>query len=413
MVNTCWFRGSRRGRPGRFVGLLSAVLLVAAAACSSSGGGAGSGGGGNGNAAGTTKVPAYPLDDSMKLNQIQVIGSHNSYHMRTPQAFRDGLEKVVPGITKFWDYEHPPLDQQFSQQGVRQIEIDVHLDPDARFATRHAMPIAGLPADAPAEMKQPGLKVFHVQELDFQSNCLTFVACLQTVKSWSAANPGHVPIMILIEAKDDAVPDPFNMNFAKSVPFDKAGLDQIDTEIRSVFADDQMVTPDKVRGTHKTLEEAVLAGGWPTLGQSRGKVLFCLDNNALRGPYADGHPSLQGRVMFSNAEPGEPEAAFVEHNDAKADQAIITDLVKKGYVVRTRSDADTKEARENDMSSAEAGLASGAQWVSTDYPVPDPAISPTFAVTIPGGTPGRCNPVNAPPNCKNTDVENPAYLSTG
>ncbi len=389
------------------------IAVLVATACSSTNTTAGpsgtTAGGGGGGTTATATVNPYPKDAELKLNDLQALGSHNSYHLRTPPEFRAALEKVLPGVTKLWDYEHDPLDKQFGAQGVRQIELDVHLDPDARYATRHAMPLAQLPADAPAEMKQPGLKVFHVQELDFASNCLTFVACLTTVKQWSDANPGHAPIMILIEAKEDKLPD--IMSFTQPVPFDAAGLGQIDTEIRSVFQESQLVTPDQVRGSYKTLEEAVLADNWPTLGQSRGKVMFTLDNSDMRQMYAEGHPSLQGRVMFTDAEPGEPEAAFVERNDAKEKQAEITQLVKKGYVVRTRSDGDTKEARDNDMSSAQAGLASGAQWISTDYPVTDPTVNPTFVVAIPGGTPARCNPVTAPPGCQSTDIENPAALT--
>lgn len=363
--------------------------------------------------AGTPKpTSGYPMDDTLKLNQIQVLGSHNSYHQRTPKALRDAIDKVVPGVTVAWDYEHPPLDEQFSTQGVRQIELDVHLDPDGRYATRHALPLANLPADGPAELKQPGLKVFHIQELDFASSCNTFVACLKTVKTWSDANPGHVPLMILVELKADKIPDPFNMNFSQPVDWDKAGVEQVEQEIRQVFDETSMITPDQVRGTHKTLEEAVLAGGWPTLGASRGKVLFALDNDDLSKVYAEGHPSLEGRAAFTNATPGQPDAAFVKRNDAAKDGAEITELVKKGYVVRTLVDGDPKTAMANDRTKADAALPSGAQWVSTDYPVADPAVSATYVVTIPGGTPGRCNPVNAPAPCQPTDIENPAHLST-
>lgn len=399
---------SRRHPAVRLFAVAGLAVLLTTVGCSSSTPTA-SGPGGTG--AGTTAAPSgYPLDDTLKLNQIQSIGSHNSYHLRSPKAFRDALEKVIPGITAFWDYEQPTLDKQFDI-GVRQIELDVHLDPDGRYATRHAMPIAGLPAEGPAELKKPGLKVFHIQEIDFDTNCLTFVACLETVERWSDANPGHVPIMILVEAKDDVIPDPFNMNFSQPVKFDKAGLDAIDAEIRSVFDDEQMITPDQVRGTHETLEKAVLAGNWPTLRASRGKVMFGLDNGGLRKEYAEGHPSLQGRVMFVDGTPGEPETAFVKRNDAiEKTPGEIADLVKKGYVVRTRSDADAKEAKANDMNTAKAAIDSGANWISTDFPVPDPSVSATYEVKLPGGTPSRCNPTNAPPECKPSDIENPAYL---
>ena len=78
-----------------------------------------------------------------------------------------------------------------------------------------------------------------------------------------------------------------------------------------------MILPDDVRGDHATLEEAVLEDGWPTLGQSRGKVIFMMDNgDPYRSTYLAGHPTLEGRVLFTNAEPGQPDAAFVKRNDA-------------------------------------------------------------------------------------------------
>ena len=54
-------------------------------------------------------------------------------------------------------------------------------------------------------------------------------------------------------------------------------------------------------------------------------------------------------------------------NNAKAAQDRISRMVKKGYMVRTRADADTREARANDRSSFEAACASGAQIITTDY----------------------------------------------
>ncbi len=410
--------GTNRSR--RLLTGAAVAALLAAGACTSSSSN-GSGASGSGGSPGSTATAggasgieaAYPDDGTLRMNQIQVLGSHNSYHIAPPKEFADKLNALIPGITKAWEYTHDPLPVQLADQGVRQVEIDVFADPQGgHYATRHAYAYAGLGGDAPAEMKEPGLKVFHIQELDVQSTCLTFAACLQQVKTWSDANPGHAPVMILVEAKDGPIPDPLNLGFVTPLPIDAAAFDDIDRTIRSVFPDDQVITPDDVRGSAPTLEQAVLTTGWPTMGQARGKVLFSLDNADLRQAYAAGHPSLQGRILFTNATPGEPEAAFIQRNDAVEKQADITELVRKGYLVRTRSDGDTKEARANDRTAADAALASGAQYVSTDYMVPDPALSP-FQVTIPGGTPGRCNPVNAPAGCTSSDVENPDALHRG
>ena len=99
-------------------------------------------------------------------------------------------------------------------------------------------------------------------------------------------------------------------------------------------------------------------------------------------------------------------------NDPVTDEAKIRQAVLDGYVVRTRSDADTVQARTGDVTMREAALRSGAQWISTDYPVPDPRFSTGYAVTIPDGTPARCNPVLLPSACTPSDIENPASLTT-
>jgi hypothetical protein len=221
-------------------------------------------------------------------------------------------------------------------------------------------------------------------------------------------------MMILIEAKDGTIPDPANLGFVTPLPIGATELDALDAEIRSVFADDELITPDTVRADHDTLEEAVLTDGWPTLGESRGKVLFALDNeDAKRDAYIDGHGSLAGRVMFTSSPAGTPEAAFMKLNDAVGDEAAIREAVAAGYIVRTRADADTAEARTGDTTARDAALRSGAQWISTDYPVPDPRFGTGYFVEIPGGTPARCNPVNAPPECTSEDIENPAFLASG
>ena len=95
----------------------------------------------------------------------------------------------------------------------------------------------GEPVDSGiAELNQPGFKVLHVQDVDFKSTCLTFVDCLTTVRTWSKAHPQHLPIAILVEAKDDPVIDPLKMGFVQPPPLTAADFDALDAEIRSVFS---------------------------------------------------------------------------------------------------------------------------------------------------------------------------------
>ncbi len=95
--------------------------------------------------------------------------------------------------------------------------------------------------------------------------------------------------------------------------------------------------------------------------------------------------------MFANAEPGTPEAAILIRNDPK--QAGITDLVRKGYIVRTRADAETWEARVNDRSRFEAACRSGAQIITTDYYRKSTHFASDYSISFEDGGYFRGNPV--------------------
>ena len=342
-----------------------------------------------------------PQEDTVRMNQLQYLGTHNSYHRRVRADIFDLLLVYIPDVAPTLEYAHLSLTEQFSTQGIRQIELDVFHDPEGGLYAAHQAltlfeenPASGIPA-----LSEPGMKVLHVQEVDYETTCYLFTACLQEIKQWSDTNPNHLPIMVLVEAKDEQIPDPLNLNFAIPLPFDSVALDTIDAEIRSIFPNEQLILPETVRGDAVTLEHAVLTTGWPLLSDARGKILFALDNGGeILELYIAGHPSLEGRVLFTNSPPGTPEAAFMKINNPLGEPGEINDLVGKNYLLRTRSDGDTVQARSGDTTQREAALASGAQYISTDYPAADPAFS-TYRVTIPGDYIARCNPVNGGDDC--------------
>lgn len=352
--------------------------------------------------------------DGLRINHMQVVGSHNSYHVQPFPELFDLLAAFALPLAEAFEYTHVPLPQQFAEQGVRQIELDIFHDPQGALYEfpiglqlalgEEAMPLAG--------MDLPGFKVLHVQEIDYETTCQTLIECLVEVKEWSDAHPHHVPIMILIEAKDSAIEDPLDLGFLVPPPIRAAELDLLDAEIRSVFPREQLITPDDVRGSRATLEEAVLADGWPTVASVRGKVMFALDNGGvIKDEYIDGHPSLRGRVLFTSSGPGEDEAGFVKLNDAIDSFDRIQELVAAGFIVRTRADSpEGREARNDDTMRRDAALASGAQYVSTDYPVPNPDFGTEYQVQMPGGMPVRCNPISAPADCTALRLEDPDRL---
>lgn len=286
------------------------------------------------------------------------------------------------------DYGHISLTEQLDL-GLRSLEIDVYHDPEGgKFKHPFGLKMiemagaTAIPFDT-SIMISPGLKVLHNHDFDFRSNCGTFKICLDEIKAWSIAHPDHLPIIITLNTKEEFIDRP---GFTKPFIFSNAALDTIDLEIQEVFAKGQLITPNDIRGDLPSLEKAVLTKGWGTLDDALGKFLFVLDqNNEVLDRYIEGHPGLKNRIMFANAPAGTPEAAFLILNEPVDDFELIQRRVKEGYLVRTRADAGTWEARRNDKSRFEKALASGAQVISTDYYIPDEKLGTGYQIQLPGG----------------------------
>ena len=300
----------------------------------------------------------YPLDHLLQLNHLQVKGTHNSYHI-------DPGFKIKP-----WQYDHLPLDRQLGEQGVRQIELDIYWDSAIK-----------------------DFRVYHVALIDEKSTCNLLSDCLGTVKKWSDANPLHQPIFILVEPKDDTDPFPFTDPYME---LEKAVLKTIPRS--------RVITPDEVRGSHADLLQAVQKDGWPTLGRSRGRlILSLLAGQSMRKHYTSNEQHLKGRLMFVTNAEGKPFGVVASYNDPRSSLAKIKAAVTQGLLVRTRADSEAEEPAKGDYSKLNAALASGAHYISTDYPAK--VAKYNYVVEVPGGTPARCNPVNAPTQCTSTALE--------
>ena len=70
----------------------------------------------------------------LRINQIQVIGTHNSYHAGFSPSEALLWQAKNPKLFRALDYRHPRLEAQLDA-GIGQVEIDVFADPDGgRFA---------------------------------------------------------------------------------------------------------------------------------------------------------------------------------------------------------------------------------------------------------------------------------------
>lgn len=347
-------------------------------------------------------------DQNVRINQIQVIGTHNSYHAGLPPNAAKLLKEKNPKVFAALDYSHPSLTTQLNE-GVRQMEIDVFADSKgglyAHPYIERLVKAAGLPPDPTYNpggvMDRPGFKVMHVQDIDQRSVCEPFTACLSEVRAWSQAHPKHLPVFLLIETKQTPLKET-QFPSVTPEPFTPAVFDQLDREIRSVFSADELITPDDVRGSYPNLNAAVHAGNWPTLAQARGKIIFLMDQRPMESVYTEGHTNLRGRILFTNAVPGAPDAAFTEANDFSPN--AIDALVQQGYLVRTRTDENTVQARTDDTTRRDAVMQSGAQILSTDYPKGEAAPS-GYVVQFPGGALARCNPVEKAQNCSDAGLQ--------
>ncbi|TYC89695.1 Ca2+-dependent phosphoinositide-specific phospholipase C [Novosphingobium sp. BW1] len=363
------------------------------------------------------RIEVPDLPGATPINHLQVLGTHNSYALPVdprlvdlmrprfeamlaafdvlPEERRALMAEEHPNGISFDDalnYLHPDLTTQLDL-GMRSLELDVNPDPHGgRYADPAGYRALRREGIAPgfaideAALATPGFKVQHIVDYDFRSHCTLFTTCLAQIRDWSDAHQGHVPLFILVEAKSQG--RKLFADSAEPLPFDKAAFDALDAEILSVFDRSRIITPDDLRRDHATLNAAALAGNWPSLERARGKVMFLMITaNGPQGAaaYLEGHPSLAGRVAFLRANPGEDHAAFLMYDNAIMREDEIRKAVAEGYLVRTRSDIETYEAKTNDMTRANAALGSGAQIVSTDFERPGNVYGTSYLVRLPTG----------------------------
>jgi hypothetical protein len=302
-------------------------------------------------------LSAFENDASIRLNHLQMKGTHNSYHQAFPLLSWSSL-----------GYSHAPLKEQLHNQGVRQLELDLH------------------------QCRGDDFCVYHISVFDSGTSCDTLRSCLGEVKDWSKYERTHHPIFVFLELKDSP-------KLTQKWSF----FQNLEHQILSVFNRDDLLIPDDIRGSSFTLKQAIQTKGWPKIDDVRGKVVFVLlDEGAHRDNYTFDAPALQKRLMFTTSGPDREDAAIMKLDDPIASKEQITQLVKAGFIVRTRADADLDEPSSGDYSRLEAALTAGAHIISTDVPIKTSSYE--YWVELKGGLPSRCNPLSSGPSCRSQDL---------
>ncbi|MBV8324950.1 phosphatidylinositol-specific phospholipase C domain-containing protein [Chryseobacterium sp.] len=378
----------------------------------------------------TALLKAQDKCPNLRINQLQIVGTHNSYAQPADPRVLDLVTPIINGMmqkygslmseeqkAKFKEYHpygmdlkeglhynHPDFEQQLNAN-LRGLEIDVYYDPEgSRFShpvSYQTLQAKGITDLAPFNTKgldQPGFKVLHMADIDFRTHYPTLKEALTVLKNWSDLHPDHTPVFMMIEAKDSGFP--IFENSTKVLPFDKNAYDHLDEEIVKYMGKDKIIMPKDVQGNYSTLKEAVTHNNWPKLKESSGKFIFMLLPGSAGTLSSKNNPylingSLKERVMFLNSEPDDSFAAFILRDNAIVRQKEIQDLIKQGYIVRTRADIETYEAKNNDFTRSKAAFSSGAQVISTDFFRPGNTYGTPYFVQPPPGKGYLKNPLNA------------------
>jgi len=332
-------------------------------------GGVGTGGSGDGGVAGLGGAAGSPNGDDdggsddagpgdsslVRMNELQVAGTHNSYHTAPPIEF-DASH----------GYTHEPLDQQFTG-GVRAIELDVH-------------------------QGAAGLEIYHIAVIDPNSTCLMFRDCLETIEAWSDANREHTPIFVWLEIKDDTGGDPIT---------DLLG---VEADVSSVFDDSDLITPAWLSRGHASPRARIDAEGWPLLSEAAGRVMFIvLNRDEHAQEYTHDFSDLDGRIMFANAVEAQLDLpwAVVTKIEGDLEQPSVQVAHDKNVLIATNVCAVNMDDVECNARSAQA-IAGGFHMLKDDLPFKIDGRD--YFLQLPDGSPG-CNPVTATPACSASTLE--------
>ncbi|KAL4858966.1 hypothetical protein ACK3TF_001332 [Chlorella vulgaris] len=302
---------------------LQAALLLLAAACQWS--------------------AAQPASDDLCFSELQVLGSHNSYHQAPPAELLAAFGGLASGPLLAWEYSQPPLSSQLDA-GVRALELDVYWDPQGRLYGQSAgLRIAGMNGWlTEPQYRQPGFKaslhcVLHIPDFDYRTRCILLSECLDGIRQWSDAHPGHLPIQLHLEVKDgpqaaallgDGLAEVLQgllnssaaegpASFVQPLQSTPQLFSDLQAELKAAFGGSTadggiLLTPDDVRAAvgaapAADLQQILLtpAGGagscpWPSLSSMRGRVMVKLiqyGGSTLAAALQQAYPNLSERSL--------------------------------------------------------------------------------------------------------------------
>lgn len=273
-------------------------------------------------------------DETLRLDDVQILASHNSY------------KKVGPAIGRFFvglgdsfdearalDYGYKHITEQLNL-GIRSFEFDLRY-------------------------RNGKFELIHVPLVDNSSQAVSFELLLEEIKMFSEHNT-HLPIIILIEVKDD-----WMMLDPMLDPFNQSVLISLDELIESKLST-YLFKPSDIVEESDVLKDVITEDGWPLIKDLLSKTMFILHPGNYTTTYYEIDQTLQSQAMFIGSYFSEslPDyASFFVQNDV--DQDKIEQLVNQHFMVRTRIDSELIF----DQSRFLDAISSGAQILSTDFSI--------------------------------------------
>ena len=272
------------------------------------------------------------LSDGVKLNNIAVIGTHNSY-----QRYHEGQSSGFCGLNNEKGMPITLSDQL--DAGLRNLEIDVETVVDETGTHFVCM---------------------HSPLLDMATNCYSFEKALEEIAVWSDNNPGHLPITIIIEPKSVFIPLE-NMRF-----FSAEAANELDKTVRDALAD-RLLTPADTMGGFDSLKAMREADAWPEVRDILGRIIAVLHPCGATSDYIKQDETVKTQSMFPMVRPADKDksyAAFLLVNDASALLSKYTGLADGNFMIRTRADLSGRYS----ASTFATAASTVANIISTDYP---------------------------------------------
>jgi hypothetical protein len=272
-------------------------------------------------------------DQTIRLNEIQMLATHNSY-----KKTGSDIGKFFVGLGDSFDearalkYGYKNLTDQF-EAGVRSMEFDLRLRKTQYVLT-------------------------HVPLVDNSSVAPDFAQALEEIALFSSNHPNHVPIIILMEIKDDWM----ILDHALQV-IESKDLENLNTLLTEKLGN-QLFTPQMMMEADKTLKETIQSTGWPTLNSLLGKVIFVLHPGNFTDMYFELDETLETQPMFIGSYASginQDYASFIVHNNPSREE--IEPLIQANFIVRTRIDANLIF----NQSDFDQAVLSGAQILTSDF----------------------------------------------